>query len=298
MASIINYFNYLKPRLNRNQFGIRDIPSIRKTVNIERSPLVNVGDSLGPVIVKWMLKKRNIDPLKKVKRTKHLMTVGSIIGRGRFDTTVWGSGVLKTVGDISLMRYKQLYHRKIDFRAIRGPYSREYVISHGYSCPEVYGDPAVLMPLIYSPRMKKIYDCSVILHHRTSILDNTTNSNDEYSMKINSDVYQKYHPHFIDPKTEDYKFFIDELLKSKFVISSSLHGIILAESYGIPSVFLNWGVDDQPTKFRDWYASTGRETVFCRTLEEAFNTSAPPLPDISILQNNLMNSFPYDLWEV
>ena len=103
--------------------------------------------------------------------------------------------------------------------------------------------------------------------------------------------------HFIDPKTSDYKYFIDEIVKSKRVISSSLHGIILAEAYGIPTVFLNWGLDDQPIKFRDWYMSTGRETVFANSMEEAVEAEPMPLPDLSGIQDAIMKTFPYDLWE-
>ena len=82
------------------------------------------------------------------------------------------------------------------------------------------------------------------------------------------------------------------------MISSSLHGIILAESYGVPAIFLNWGMDDQQTKFYDWYYSTGRKMSECKSIEDALESSAPILPDVSDLQKNLMDSFPYDLWEV
>ena len=57
---------------------------------------------------------------------------------------------------------------------------------------------------------------------------------------INKDI--KGH-HYIDVKTSDYRKFITEICQSKLIISSSLHGIILAESYGIPAIFLNEGVE-------------------------------------------------------
>lgn len=296
-------FQELEKRIHRNQYGIKDIPSKKNRVNIEHSTLKNAGDVLGPVIVEYMLKQKNIDPMKKVKRTKHLMTVGSIIGRGRFDTTVWGSGILKTVGDHRLERYKKVYHRKIDFRAVRGPYTREIVMKIGYECPEIYGDPAVLMPLIYSPVVDKEYNISVILHHRTIVVEKGSQedgaiSGNDYVFPIESDIIREKQIHFIDPKTEDYKGFIEEILKSRIVISSSLHGIILAESYGVPAIFLNRGMDDQQTKFYDWYSSTGRRLSECKSIEEALESSAPVLPDVSDLQKNLMDSFPYDLWEV
>ena len=36
--------------------------------------------------------------------------------------------------------------------------------------------------------------------------------------------------------TTDYRLFLNELVRGERVISSSLHGIILAESYGVPAV--------------------------------------------------------------
>lgn len=294
----MNVIKFVEMRINRNEYGIKDKPSVRRTVNIEHSPLINVGDTLGPVIVDWMLKKRNIDPMKEVSCTKHLMTVGSIIGRGRFDTTVWGSGILKTVGDNRLERYKKLYRRKIDFRAIRGPFSREVVLKNGYNCPEIYGDPAVLMPLIYNPEVECNETIAIILHHRTEITQNKSCAAESaYKIFLDTGILRKQNITFIDPKTVDYMSFIKELKKTRLVISSSLHGIILAEAYNIPAIFLNWGMADQPVKFHDWYASTGRKFSCCNTLQQALNCDIPDLPNLNDIQQKLMETFPYDLWE-
>lgn len=294
----MHLFQFAEMRIHRNEYGIKDKPSVRHTVNVEFSPLVNVGDALGPVIVDWMLKKRNINPGKELSRTKHLMTVGSIIGRGRFDTTVWGSGILKTVGDNRLERYKKLYRRKIDFRAIRGPFSREIVMKNGYPCPEIYGDPAVLMPFIYNPDVACEDTIAVILHHRTELTQSESSAAEkDYKIYIDQDLLRERNIVFIDPKTTDYISFIKEMKKSRMVISSSLHGIILAEAYGIPAVFLNWGMSDQPLKFHDWYSSTGRELRCSNSLQQALDLGVPELPDLRSMQEQLMAAFPYDLWE-
>ena len=87
--------NHLTVRLFRNHYGIKDIPAKKHRVNLEYSRINNIGDSLSPLIVNWMLQKRNISIDKSVKKTTHLMAVGSIISRGRFDSVIWGSGILK-----------------------------------------------------------------------------------------------------------------------------------------------------------------------------------------------------------
>ncbi|MBE6782684.1 MAG: polysaccharide pyruvyl transferase family protein [Ruminococcaceae bacterium] len=65
--------------------------------------------------------------------------------------------------------------------------------------------------------------------------------------------------------------FVEEIKSSEKVISSSLHGIILAETYGVPAVFLNTGgyVDNALIKYYDWYYSTNRWNVkMARTIED------------------------------
>ena len=235
----------------------------------------NLGDSLSQVVYSWMLERKHISPEAQSKNA-HLMTIGSLIGSNYFDATVWGSGIMCARDIVSLSRLAK--YVKYDIRAVRGPITREFLIEAGYKCPEVYGDPAVLMPLIYHPtNIEKKYKTSVILHHLSS-------------QEIPSD----FHP--INIKTTDYKSFISEVLSSELIISSSLHGIILAESYGIPCLFFNMDVLDQSIKYLDWYYSTGRYNVKMITdLNEI--TDPMSLPDLHNMQNTLIDVFPYDLWE-
>lgn len=98
--------------------------------------------------------------------------------------------------------------------------------------------------------------------------------------------------------TNDYKSVIDQIVQSKLIISSSLHGVILADAYGVPSVWYRGLGKDIDFKYLDYYASTGRkpETI-PTTVEEAMNTEPLPLPDLKPLQEGLLKSFPYDLWD-
>lgn len=283
-----NILNAIKLRIFRNEYGLKDRLSKKNVVNIEYSTVDNIGDSLSPVIVNWMLKQKGIDGEKKLSRTKHLLAVGSVVGRGRFDASIWGSGILKERSKWIIER--QHLYRKYEICAVRGPVTRKAFLDAGYSCAEIYGDPAILMPEIYKTTVnEKRYDFSLILHHRTEIADQADESN--YQFVVPSYI------HTIDPKTDDYKFFIDEIVSSKYVISSSLHGIILAESYHVPAIFLNWGMEDQTVKFEDWYLSTNRKMKYASSLEEALRMTPMPLPDLEEMRKNLIKSFPYHLWD-
>lgn len=240
----------------------------------------NLGDYLSKVVVEWMLEKRGLSMDSNVEKTKCLYAVGSILGFGFQDATVWGSGLLRKENAYRLVR------QKLDIRAVRGPVTRNILLSMGVNCPNCYGDPAILMPLIYNNnKVVKKYKVSVILHHTSTMRQNLE--------KLNSDGV-----HYIEILTTDFKSFIDEILSSETIISSALHGIILAESYGIPVVYLKDSMPGQDLKFNDWYAATRRTNYVAATsLEEALmRLPTNGVPDLEVLRKNIETVFPYDLW--
>ncbi len=237
---------------------------------------VNIGDQLAPVIFDWMMKQNQLE--NRCNGIRHLTTVGSIIGCEKFDAVIWGSGVLSMGAAKSIFRLDLLI--KYDVRAVRGPITREILMLAGYDVPEVYGDPGILMPLIYSPEsVEKVHDAGLILHYKS-----------ELSPEERMGLYE------IDVCTADHAFFIDEILRCRRVISSSLHGIILAEAYGVPAVFLNEGTDEL-LKFIDWYHSTGRtEIKIARSVAQALEMDPMPLPELGSMQQGLMEAFPRDIF--
>ena len=196
--------NKLYILLSRNKYGLNGVARKNK-VNLEWwKKETNLGDAISPIIVAWMLRRENINIDKNISKTIHLLGVGSLIGNERFDATVWGSGILSY--DRTLVVDRQRKYRKYDVRAVRGPLTKLILEYDGYQCPDVIGDPAILMPLIYMPKdTEKKYGRSFIFHHSVEPSD-----------------LQLWH--IINIKTNDYKFFLDDLVASEVVISSSLHG--------------------------------------------------------------------------
>ena len=97
--------------------------------------------------------------------------------------------------------------------------------------------------------------------------------------------------HQIDILTCDYKHFVDELCASKLIISSTLHGLILAEVYGIPAILLTHN-DMDMFKYRDYYYSTGSSRlVMVQTVQETLYLN-PHLFLILRSKNQLKKYFP------
>lgn len=260
----------------RNNFILFDVfrkaPQNRVVLNYWNRT-VNLGDAISPIIVNYMLKQKEIDIKKEVAERKHLYAVGSNLTSGIQDCCVWGSGVA------SVKSCHRLGGRALDIRLVRGPLTRIALQDYNYSVPELYGDPGILLSEIYNPIVEKKYKYGVIYH------------SSEKKKKI-SDTSVLY----IDVATENYKFFVEQLKSVEKVISSSLHGIILAEAYGIEAVLLQPPKD--MTKYYDWYYSTKRyDFPIAENLEGAKKIKAVAIPDLMEMRKVIKETFPYDLYE-
>ena len=276
----------LKNLLLRNKYLIGGGTVTPGRVNLDYwNKSINVGDVLGPVITEWILERKGISKETCVKHTKVLLTVGSVIGMRPYDAVIWGSGILSEGRACQVLKRRKIV--KLDVRAVRGPITRKFLAGAGYDVKDtVCGDPAILMPLLYFPeKTEKKYKASIITHWSRDCVDEEA---------IQSGL------HTINVATDDYRFFIDEICSSERVISSSLHGIILAEAYGVPAVFINRNncMDAELLKFYDWYLSTDRPSVVvARSMTEALNAVPMELPQLSDMQANLLQAFPYDIFE-
>lgn len=275
--------NKIYLRVNRNKLDQEGKSLKKNKVNlIYWKKQVNLGDTLAPVILDWMLKRKGIEANQSAEKTYALATVGSIVDLGRFDATIWGSGLQSFE---SLINISKAHYKKLDIRAVRGPYTRQALLDCGYRCPEIYGDPGILMPDIYMPENIVKKDKVALVNH--------------YSIREPDAKKHNENVEILNIKTADYKGFIDSLCCAKKVVSSSLHGIILAESYGIPAVFLLADPKNKEIlKYYDWYFSTNRFSVkIALSLEEALFIEPMQLPDnLEIMKKQLIQAFPYDLW--
>lgn len=153
------------------------------------------------------------------------------------DSIIWGAGIIDSRTS-ELPRFREV-------RAVRGPLTRNKLIELGYECPEVYGDPALLVPMFYRPDIPKHYGLGIIPHfHDLEMV------REKYSGYPDVKVIDiRHYSHWHD--------FVDEILSCKGIASSSLHGLIMAQAYNIPNVWVEFeGAERRDHfKYHDFFQS-------------------------------------------
>jgi len=239
---------------------------------------INFGDKLAEVLVERIVgKKIAVNHKKRILNVKQLFAIGSVLSFAATNDVVWGAAI-----NGRLLDKKYYFFSKLDVRALRGPLTRQYLIDNfGIVAPEIYGDPALLFPYLF-PEFQK----------------SSNPSNDYIIIPHYSEEYlfpKEEYPNAVYP-TEPWDVVIQKILDSKFVISSSLHGLILAEAYGIPARQL-YITDNEPLfKYQDYYLGSGRMNFQpAISIEDALKMGGEP--PIQCDLQKLMDVFPFEFWE-
>ena len=175
--------------------------------------------------------------------------------------------------------YSSYKFSTLDCRATRGPLTRDF-LKHEFNVtsPEVFGDPALLLP-IFCPELNK-YICS---NHQVTIVPNL---NDFSDYNNSSDLI---HP------CSSFDQILKRILSTDFVVGSSLHAIIIAEAFGKSARFIK-SVHENEFKYLDYCYATGRsKPKFATNLQHAFDLG--PMPPIQFDAISLLKAFPFDLFD-
>lgn len=170
------------------------------------------------------------------------VVIGSTIDlRADEKSVIWGAGIID--GSVTgLPKFKEI-------RAVRGPKTRQKLLSLGIDCPEVYGDPALLLPLHYKPDIEKTHRIGIIPHFHD--LEH-----------VRKKIEQRKDIKLIDIRHyEEWTSVVDEILSCELIASSSLHGLIVSFAYGIPNVWVEFPEGELRDRFKydDFFASIGIE---------------------------------------
>lgn len=216
---------------------------------------MNFGDDINVYLLERLTGKKIIPHEMLLFRNIHgkYTCIGSVIPNCmNRRTMVWGSGCMNFELEIGRRQTPQ------EIKAVRGPLTREYLLKHGIDCPEVYGDPALLLPKVYQPTAtSKRHPVTIIPHHKDWDDKETLMA---YVGKCLPDA------HIINiTNYTQWSDVIDEIVHSEVVFSSSLHGLIVCDAYGIPNNFTEFIYHHpQYDKYKDYYLSL--DTIAKRTI--------------------------------
>jgi hypothetical protein len=201
----------------------------------------NWGDKLNPAFVE-ALSGRAVVHSSDPHAGRHgpvNYVIGSGLASAGADAWVWGNGFIHSEQQIQCPVERVF--------AVRGPLTRRRVVAAGGSASLPLGDPALLLPLLYDPPIEPRFDVGVIQHFR------------EVGQEPLPRLPAVMNVRVIDI-TGGLKETVDAVLSCRHIVSSSLHGLILAHAYGLPATWLK--LSDLPLgddfKFRDYWASMGR----------------------------------------
>lgn len=279
--------------------------------------LCNVGDELSSYLIE-KITHCNINHVDSITSNK-LVAIGSIINLESlvYHSIFWGTGILyeshiKILSNwyLSMInnQSKSIQCRKtIDlsnktkFCALRGPMTANGLKVIGIDSSRLnntFGDPGILLPYVYQPTdSDNYYDLGLIFHHSQPQNEVIRLIEEKFSNKVK----------FISVKRKGYREceqFINELCSCKKIASAALHGIILAQAYGIPALFIQNLLSPVANhclfKFNDYFLGTDQEPQipykfddYEQAIHELLRMDFPTPPVLKTQCQRLLDAFPY-----
>lgn len=176
------------------------------------------------------------------RESPHVVGIGSILHYANGNSIIVGTGFIRERDDVVSPPSRIV--------SVRGRLTRDKLLRSGIKCPEAYGDMALLLPEIYNPSIKKTHKLGIIPHYIDKCLPCLSDAKEKMpEAKI------------IDIQNTNHLELIDEILSCELIASSTLHGIIVADAYGIPTAWLEFSenVIGNGFKFRDYFSSVGTD---------------------------------------
>lgn len=242
----------------------------------------NFGDDLNVWILKRITNKTIINSSRIFNYRNEVVNlfIGSVIGYNMHGkVAIFGAGSMHS-NDVYSYKSAKVY-------SVRGPLTFRLLNNNGIYCPPIYADPALLLPLIHKVEKIVKYRIGIIPHY----IDKNTKVMEVICSLQNDDIL------VIDIQASITKV-IDMINSCDRIISSSLHGIIVADAYGIPSKWVKFSnnVVGEGFKFLDYFASVDRNDItapmitkqnFIEIIDTIFLNYGIPVINIRSYINNL-----------
>lgn len=165
----------------------------------------------------------------------HYLCSGSILMYSNQHSVVWGTGFMLPNQKCEEAP-KRIY-------AVRGQLTWKQLKKLDIHAPFIFGDPGMLLPNFYNPTVKPVYELGIIPHYidKNSPLLKQYQSNPQIKIV---DICQDVEP------------FVNDIKQCKYIVSSSLHGLIIANAYKIPTcwIYVSDKIQGATFKYFDYYS--------------------------------------------
>ena len=231
---------------------------MNKTLKVYYAKVPNMGDILNCNVIKECF---GYDVVRRTYLTGEISGIGSGLGNYTYEggaikkTLKYLSGILYPTVSIwgtGFISYKEkddkFYKRNTHICAVRGELSKkriEKIIGHTIDVPT--GDAGILASYLLKKEVKKRYSVGIIAHYK------------EQSEPVFQEMLNKYENSVYVDVTKTPEEVVNMIAQCETVISSSLHGLIIADSLRVPNIHLK--VTDNLLgdgfKFDDYYSAYG-----------------------------------------
>lgn len=237
--------------------------------------------------------------LAKWLHLKNYLCIGTLLDAVNYanaQTIVWGSGVSG--------QERTFVHPK-NILAVRGKKTKEFCDRYGVSCPEIYGDLALLLPLVYKASPPALlHREGASKKYRLGIIPHVV----DLHHSVIEEIREKFADEILIIDLAHYKKWtdiIDQICSCEHILSSSLHGLIVSDAYQIPNCWikLSGRIPGGYFKYLDYASSVQRDFTKPFIIELVtdihkiidFNFEIADLAIIKGIQNKLVEVAPYRL---
>lgn len=257
-------------------------PRVRAYYWLQSRLAQNLGDTLGQIVLEalgYRVISYQAQACRSVNPGRCLLPIGSVLWNRTFDAIampvdVWGCGWRGEPIRADL-------RERISFYAVRGPLTASGL---GLPATTPLGDPALLIPRLKATVIER-HDQALVIPHfaRAGQMSakqrcSLTGCDELLSAQVISTptpgrrVSVQGLPAMVIAaarlgiRIRTSWQAIRHIAGAGFVLTGSLHGAILAQSYGVPWAAYDDGCIDTPPKWLDWAAYLGIQIEFVKTL--------------------------------
>lgn len=218
---------------------------------------VNLGDEISPLILAHVTGRKivhaNLDTCDGIAIGSIFYPRKASARKRKTPLFIWGSGTLEP-------RPCKFANLSVSLAALRGPRTAGQI----EGCPDVpFGDAGLFVRELWPAGKTPSGKIGLIPHH--SLL--RRNEVREMAEALGDTV-------IIDFTDPDFAKTLRILSECRVIVSSSLHGLILADAYGVPSLFWNELGAENEWKYQDYFEGVGRPDYRAMTAAEIVKTAS------------------------